>query len=55
MADVEKVRGGIKREFVGKHGTRVYVVGITTNPNDLKGYGGVASKGVQMEYVQTQV
>lgn len=52
--DVEKILAGVRQEYVGATGARVYAVGVTTNPNDLKGYDKVASRGVQMQYKQTE-
>ena len=53
MKDMKKVNKGLKKEYAGKYGTWVYVVGITTNPNDLKGYDEEATQGIPVWYAQT--
>lgn len=52
--DVDKILAGVRQEYVGATGARVYAVGVTTNPNDLDGYDRMAGRGEQMRYTQTE-
>lgn len=50
VEDIKKIRGGLKSESTQHNGAKVYAVGLTTNPNDLKGFDEVARYGEQVYF-----